>query len=53
MVNSAGIIRDHYLLKMAEPEFDIVLNVNLKGTFLVMQYFGKLQIFSNKLVECF
>lgn len=42
VVNSAGIIRNHYLLKMAEPEFDIVLDVNLKGAFLVMQYFGKL-----------
>lgn len=40
VVNSAGIIRDHYLLKMSEPDFDVVLDVNLKGTFLMMQYFG-------------
>lgn len=40
VVNSAGIIRDHYLMKMAEPDFDVVVDVNLKGTFLMMQYFG-------------
>lgn len=41
VVNSAGIIRDNYLLKMSEPDFDIVIDVNLKGTFLIMQYFAR------------
>lgn len=44
VVNSAGIIRDSYLLKMSEPDFDIVVDVNLKGTFLVMQYFAKAMV---------
>lgn len=44
VINSAGIIRDSYLLKMSEPDFDIVIDVNLKGTFLVMQYFAKAMV---------
>ncbi|KAJ8734554.1 hypothetical protein PYW08_013804 [Mythimna loreyi] len=41
VVNSAGITRDNWLLKMSEEDFDSVVNVNLKGTFLVMQTFAK------------
>ncbi|KAK2576735.1 hypothetical protein KPH14_005388 [Odynerus spinipes] len=37
VVNSAGITRDNFLLKLSESDFDNVINVNLKGTFLVMQ----------------
>jgi len=37
LVNSAGIIRPAGLLDMAEDEWDAVMNVNLKGVFLVMQ----------------
>ncbi|KAL2737335.1 estradiol 17-beta-dehydrogenase 8 [Vespula maculifrons] len=37
IVNSAGITRDNFLLKLSEIDFDNVVNVNLKGTFLVMQ----------------
>ncbi|XP_059078451.1 estradiol 17-beta-dehydrogenase 8-like [Tigriopus californicus] len=40
VVNSAGITRDGYLLKMSEPNFDQVINVNLKGTFNVNQTFA-------------
>lgn len=36
-VNCAGITRDAFILKMDENDFDLVLNVNLKGTFLVMK----------------
>lgn len=32
IVNSAGITRDGFLLKMAEEDFDSVINVNLKVT---------------------
>lgn len=35
VVNSAGIIRDSILLKMSEKQFDDVIAVNLKGTYLV------------------
>lgn len=37
VVNSAGITRDNFLLKMDENSWNAVLNVNLKGTFLVTQ----------------
>ena len=37
IVNSAGITMDKYLLRMSEESFDKVINVNLKGTFLVNQ----------------
>ncbi|XP_035739866.1 estradiol 17-beta-dehydrogenase 8-like [Vespa mandarinia] len=37
IVNSAGITRDNFLLNLSETDFDNVMNVNLKGTFLVMQ----------------
>ncbi|XP_071499198.1 estradiol 17-beta-dehydrogenase 8-like [Diadema antillarum] len=37
LVNSAGITKDQLLLKMTEENFDDVINVNLKGTFLMSQ----------------
>ncbi len=37
LVNNAGILRDRTLLKMTEEEWDIVLQVHLKGTFTCMQ----------------
>lgn len=37
VINSAGITRDSFLLKMTEKDFDQVIAVNLKGTFLVTQ----------------
>ncbi|KAL8608122.1 hypothetical protein ACOMHN_016577 [Nucella lapillus] len=40
-VNAAGITRDDFLLKMEEKHFDEVISVNLKGTFLVNQAFGR------------
>lgn len=44
VVNSAGITRDNFLLKMPESDFDAVINVNLKGTWLMLQQFGKAMI---------
>ncbi|XP_013183329.1 estradiol 17-beta-dehydrogenase 8 [Amyelois transitella] len=41
VINSAGITRDNWLLKMSEEDYSVVQNVNLKGTFLVMQAFAK------------
>ena len=35
LVNNAGITRDNLLMRMSEEEFDKVLEINLKGTFLV------------------
>nr|XP_019963158.1 PREDICTED: estradiol 17-beta-dehydrogenase 8 isoform X2 [Paralichthys olivaceus] len=36
-VNAAGITRDDFLLHMTEEQFDKVIQVNLKGSFLVTQ----------------
>jgi len=37
IVNSAGITRDGFMLRMKEEDFDKVIDVNLKGTFFVTQ----------------
>jgi 3-oxoacyl-[acyl-carrier protein] reductase len=34
LVNNAGIIQDGQLTKMSEEQFDRVININLKGTYL-------------------
>lgn len=44
VVNSAGITRDNFMLKMPEADFDAVINVNLKGTWLMLQQFGRAMI---------
>jgi NAD(P)-dependent dehydrogenase (short-subunit alcohol dehydrogenase family) len=41
LVNNAGILRDKTFLKMDEAMFDSVLQVHVKGTFLVSQAFAK------------
>ncbi|MEE9133658.1 MAG: 3-oxoacyl-[acyl-carrier-protein] reductase [Gemmatimonadota bacterium] len=33
LVNNAGVTRDNLLLRMKDEEWDLVLNVNLRGTF--------------------
>jgi NAD(P)-dependent dehydrogenase (short-subunit alcohol dehydrogenase family) len=40
-VNNAGILRDKTLLNMSEQDFDLVLDVHLRGTFLVTQAAGR------------
>ena len=37
IVNSAGITKEDFLLRMKEEDFDQVIDVNLMGTFLVTQ----------------
>lgn len=37
LVNNAGIIRDNFLSKISEEDWDAVLDVNLKGAFLLCQ----------------
>jgi 3-oxoacyl-[acyl-carrier protein] reductase len=34
LVNNAGVTRDNYIAKMSEEDFDLVLNVSLKGAWL-------------------
>lgn len=37
IVNNAGITRDQFILKLTKEDFNKVLDINLKGTFYVMQ----------------
>lgn len=41
LVNNAGITKDGLLLRMSEEDWDAVLNVNLKGTFLFTKAVSK------------
>ncbi|MFV0525850.1 MAG: SDR family oxidoreductase [Acidimicrobiales bacterium] len=38
VVNNAGILRDRMLVNMTEAEFDAVIDVHLKGTWLTMRH---------------
>ncbi|MDY7099834.1 MAG: SDR family oxidoreductase [Actinomycetota bacterium] len=38
VVNNAGILRDRMLVNMTEEEFDAVINVHQKGTWLMMRH---------------
>ena len=37
LVNNAGITRDNMLVRMKDDQFDAVINVNLRGTFLFIR----------------
>ncbi len=41
LVNNAGITRDNLSIRMSEADWDMVLNINLKGTFLCSQQAAK------------
>lgn len=41
LVNNAGVTRDNLAVRMSEQEWDMVLNINLKGTFLCAQAAAK------------
>jgi 17beta-estradiol 17-dehydrogenase/3alpha(17beta)-hydroxysteroid dehydrogenase (NAD+) len=47
LVNSAGITRDNFMLKMPLEDFDKVIEVNLKGTFLVTKIFAEAMVENN------
>jgi 3-oxoacyl-[acyl-carrier protein] reductase len=38
LINNAGITRDNLSIRMGESDWDLVLDINLKGTFLCSQY---------------
>ncbi len=42
LINNAGILRDKSFLKMTEDEWDLVINVHLKGAFCVTQPAAKI-----------
>jgi len=44
LVNNAGITRDNLAVRMSENEWDTVLNINLKGTFLCSQAAAKVMM---------
>jgi 3-oxoacyl-[acyl-carrier protein] reductase len=44
LVNNAGVTRDNLALRMTEQDWDLVLNVNLKGAFLCSQQAAKIMI---------
>lgn len=44
LVNNAGITRDNLLMRMSEADFDLVVNANLKGTFLCMKAVSRLML---------
>ena len=41
LVNNAGITRDKLLVRMSDEEWDVVLNVNLKGAFIMTRVVGR------------
>lgn len=41
LVNNAGVTRDGLLMRMSDADWDIVLNTNLKGAFLVTKAFAR------------
>ena len=41
LVNNAGITKDNLLIRMSEEEFDRVIEVNLKGTYIVTKLVTK------------
>ncbi len=44
LVNNAGITRDGLLLRMSEEDWDAVLDVNLKGTYLFTRAVARLMV---------
>lgn len=44
LVNNAGITRDGLIIKMSEEDFDSVIKVNLKGTFLCSKVAAKVMM---------
>lgn len=44
LVNNAGLTRDTLMLRMSEEDWDIVLDANLKGTFLCTRAAAKLML---------
>lgn len=44
LVNNAGITQDNLLVRMSEEQWDRVLNINLKGTFIACQLASKVMM---------
>lgn len=48
LVNNAGITKDNLLIRMSEEDFDRVIDVNLKGAFIVSKIVAKYMIKKRK-----
>jgi 3-oxoacyl-[acyl-carrier protein] reductase len=48
LVNNAGITKDGLFVRMKEEDWDLVLNINLKGTFLCAQAAGTIMMKQRK-----
>ena len=44
VINNAGITRDSLMIRMDEKDWDMVLDINLKGAFLVTKTAGKIMM---------
>ncbi|MBU2559874.1 3-oxoacyl-ACP reductase FabG [archaeon] len=44
LINNAGIVRDSTLLKMTEEQWDLVININLKGVFNCAQAVARVMV---------
>jgi len=44
LVNNAGVTRDNLMMRMQEADWDLVLNVNLKGPFLLVKALSPLMM---------
>ena len=44
LVNNAGIIKDNLLMRMDDEDFDKVININLKGTYLMMKAVSRIMM---------
>lgn len=44
LINNAGVTRDNLAIRMSEKEWDMVIDINLKGTFLCSQAASKAMI---------
>lgn len=44
LVNNAGVTRDTFLIRMREEDWDFVLNVNLKGIFLLTKEIVRMMV---------
>ncbi len=47
LVNNAGVLRDNLLFKMTDDDWDLVMNVHLRGTFLMSRAVQKYQTEAN------
>ncbi len=44
LVNNAGIIKDNLLMRMNDEDFDKVIEINLKGTYLMMKAVSRIMM---------